>query len=367
MNTSVALFAKKPFSLFAHAMVPMALVASLVTLSGCGPKEPQAAPAEANYRLVQVSEVKSGPSTESVTASGVGAFRDESRLSFKVGGVVKTILVREGEQVKKGQLLASLDQQDVNAALTQAQAGFEKAQRDLERGKSLRAQEVIPQVQVENLETAAKVAQATLSQAQFASATASIKAPADGVVLKRFSQPSEVVAPGQPILLIGSESSGFVLKAALSDKQAVRVALGNEAKVQFDAHPSTEWTGKVIERSQASDPITGTYGIQVAIDMASVADKKLLSGMQGNLSIRPQGSAEDRSYVPLSAVVEGNNKEAWLFTVDANNVAKRTPVKVAFVKQDQLALLEPLPQGTKVVSSGAAYLRDGETVRIVGN
>lgn len=342
---------------------------TLAALQGCGPTEPMAAPADAgaNLRLVQVSEVIAGPSTEAVAASGVGAFRDESRLSFKVGGVVKTILVREGEQVKKGQLLASLDQQDVNAALTQAQASFEKAQRDLERGKSLRAQEVISQVQLENLETAAKVAQASLGQAQFASSTASIKAPADGVVLKRFAQTSEVVAPGQPILLVGSESSGFVLKAALSDKQAVRVALGNEAKVQFDAHPNTEWTGKVIERSQAADPVTGTYGIQIALDVSSMGDKKLLSGMQGNLNIRPQGSTENRSYVPLSAVVEGNNKEAWLFTVDANNTAKRTAVKVAFVKQDQLALLEPLPVGTKVVSSGAAYLRDGETVRIVGN
>ncbi|WP_334120002.1 efflux RND transporter periplasmic adaptor subunit [Limnobacter sp.] len=336
---------------------------SMLTLAACGPATPEEAPAT-EYRLVKIETVQTGPAAGLIEVPGIGAFRDETRLSFKVGGVVETITVREGETVDKGQRLAWLNKQDVNAAVSLASAGFDKAQRDLSRGRALREQEVISKVQLDNLETAAQAARAQLSQAQFSSQTAEIKAQSKGVVLKRFSQAGEVVSPGQPILLLGSKASGFVMKASLADKQAVHVQLGNKAEVQFDALPGVKWPGKVIELSQAADPATGTYGVLVAIDANAHEGLNLLSGMQGRARIEPVNFSGTRSYLPIEAVVEGDNKAAWIYTVQANNTVNRQNVQIAFIAGNQLALSDALPEGTRVVSTGAAYLQDGETVKV---
>lgn len=346
-------------------MKPIALVPilSLLVLTACGPGKPEQAPA-AELRLVKTATVETGPAANLIEVPGIGAFRDETRLSFKVGGIVERIDAREGESVEKGQRLAALNKQDVDAALSQARANHDKAQRDLVRGKLLREQEVIAKVQLDNLETAAQAARAQLTQARFASQTADISAPANGLVLKRFAQVGEVVSPGQPILLVGSKSSGFVMKASLADTQAVHMQLGKKAEVEFDALPGVTWPGKVIELSQAADPATGTYGVLIAIDTSSNNGINLLSGMQGRARIEPTHFTGTRSYVPIEAVVEGDNKSAWLFTVQADNTVKRQSVQVAFISGDRIALQEPLPEGTRVASTGAAYLQDGETVKV---
>ena len=336
---------------------------SLFVLAACGPATPEEAPA-VEYRLVKTETVQSGPAAGLIEVPGIGAFRDETRLSFKVGGVIDSITVREGELVNKGQRLAALNKQDVNAAVSQASAGFEKAQRDLQRGKLLHEQEVISRVQLDNLQTAAQAARAQLSQAQFASQTAEIHAQANGVVLKRFAQTGEVVSPGQPILLLGSKSSGFVMKASLADRQAVHLQMGAKAQVEFDALPGVKWPGKVIELSQAADPATGTYGVLVALDTNAHKDMNLLSGMQGRAQIEPANFSGTRSYVPIEAVVEGDNKAAWIYTVQTDNTVKRQAVQVAFINGDRIALTDTLPEGTRVVSTGAAYLQDGETVQV---
>lgn len=338
-------------------------VLSLMVLAACGPATPEETPV-AEYRLVKTEVVRTGPAASLIEVPGVGAFRDETRMSFKVGGVIERINVREGEFVSKGQGLAALNKQDVNAAVSQASAGFEKAQRDLVRGKLLREQEVISKVQLDNLQTAAQAARAQLSQAQFASQTAEIQAQANGVVLKRFAQAGEVVSAGQPILLLGSKTSGFVMKASLADKQAVHVQMGATAEVEFDALPGVKWPGKVIELSQAADPATGTYGVLVALDTTAHKEVNLLSGMQGRARIEPANFSGTRSYVPIEAVVEGDNNSAWIYTVQTDSTVRRQAVQVAFISDNQLALLTPLPEGTRVVSTGAAYLQDGETVKV---
>lgn len=351
----------KPKANFSGRVLASSLV---LLLAACGPAKPDEQATAEPARSVKVLPVMQGPAKPLIEVSGVGAFRDETRLSFKVGGVIEQIAVREGDTVKAGQRLAWLDKQEVNAAVSQASAALEKAQRDLQRGKSLKQDEVISKVQLDNLETALQVARAQASQAAFARQTAEVASQGGGVVLKRFAQAGEVVAPGQPILLLGNKRSGFVMKVSLSDKQAVHVKQGNSAELVFDALPDVKWTGKVIELSQAADPTTGTYGALVAINTEANPSYNLLSGMQGQARIEPTGYAGTRSYVPIEAVVEGDNKEAWLFSVGAQNQVKRQSVKIAFVSGNQLALQDNLPDGTKVVSTGAAYLQDGETVQI---
>ena len=135
-------------------MKPLVLVPvlSLLVLTACGPSTPEQAPA-VEYRLVKAAAVESGPAADLIEVPGIGAFRDETRLSFKVGGVIERVSVREGESVEKGQRLGALNKQDVDAAVSQASANFDKAQRDLVRGRMLREEVVMEKVLLEILET----------------------------------------------------------------------------------------------------------------------------------------------------------------------------------------------------------------------
>ena len=86
--------------------------------------------------------------------------------------------------------------------------------------------------------------------------------------------------------------------------------------------------------------------------------------MQGRTRIEPANFDGMRSYVRIEAVVEGDNQAAWIYTVQADNTVKRQTVAVAFIQADRIALIDTLPEGTRVVSTGAAYLQDGETVKV---
>ena len=110
------------------------------------------------------------------------------RLSFKLGGVVRRIAVQEGDEVKQGQRLAEIELAEVGAQVEQARQLADKAQRDLERGERLHADQVISLEQLQDLRTQASVARAGLKSAQFNLGFSTIVAPRDGVVLRSWSR-----------------------------------------------------------------------------------------------------------------------------------------------------------------------------------
>ena len=136
----------------------LAAVVAASALAGCADGAVQT---EARAAApVRVATVEKAPAAESLRAVGVLAPADEVRLSFKTGGVIQSITVEQGTPVTKGQVLATLAQDEVAAAVTQARAVAEQAARDLERGKALLADEVATREQVEALETAHAVVEA---------------------------------------------------------------------------------------------------------------------------------------------------------------------------------------------------------------
>merc|ERR1711912_15282 len=110
---------------------------------------------------VKVAEVEKLEKPIPVVASGVLGSESESKLSFKIGGIIAKIYVEEGQKVKAGQLLAELEKAEINAQVVQAQSGLAKAIRDLERAKSLYEDTVATLEQVQNATTAKKLQKQT--------------------------------------------------------------------------------------------------------------------------------------------------------------------------------------------------------------
>ncbi len=333
-------------------------IAVLTVLTGCNgkPAATVAAPTP-----VQAINAWAGPALPPINTTGLVVAADEMRLSFKVGGVIAQLPARVGDRVRQGQLLARIDLTEADAALEQAQRADEKARRDLARGERLQADEVIALEQLQNLRTAAAMAAAQLRAARFNHDRATIVAPRDAVVLRRLAEPQELVPAGQPVLVIGAQDSGYVVRAGLSDRELVQVHSGDTVTVTLDAFAGTALSAKVTRIGAAADERSGLFEIEALLQAPPAG---VATGMVARVSITPRGAGDTPlAWVPVAAVLEGNGNQASVFVIQAGKAQRRT-VQVAFVASNGVALRSGVTIGESVAAAGAAYLNEGDAVQL---
>jgi RND family efflux transporter MFP subunit len=295
--------------------------------------------------------------------------KSEVDLSFKVGGVVTAVLVEEGAAVKKGQLLARLDPTEVDAALRQAKDGQAKADRDLERVRRLHASGALPVVELQNAETGASLARASVDAAGFNAQRAAIFAPDDGRIERRLVEPGEIAAPGRPAFHVSGRSKGAIVRLGLTDRDVLRVREGDIARVVLDARPELQLTAKVTQIAGMASPGSGTFDVEVRLD---ALPEGLLSGLTAKVEIHHDEAVA--AVVSIGALVDGRGDRAAVFVVDGDR-ARKVPVRVAFLLGDRAALassgesagaagIAGLAAETRVIEAGAAQLEDGARIRI---
>jgi len=339
----------------------MALTAAVAACSGNGEAPDRQAPGSP----VRVIEAGRTPLETGLRTVGTVAPAEEIRLSFKTGGIVASIDVEQGERVRAGQRLASLAQAEVAAAVSQARALAEKAERDLARGQALYADEVATREQLDDLSTAREVARANLRAAEFNARFSRIEAPADGIVLRKLAEPNELVAAGQPVIVLGDTSGGWIVRASLSDRDIVRVRVGDSAEATLDAFPGRRFAATVVELASAADPMTGTYEMKLSL---AAQDVGLVQGLVAKVEmVGDPGAAV--TVVPVQALLEADGSEAIVYVVatrEERQVAQRVAVRIGRLVDDRVEVLDGLVGGEQVVTEGAAYLRDGQHVRVLG-
>jgi RND family efflux transporter MFP subunit len=296
-----------------------------------------------------------------IVATGTFGPKDEIALGFKIGGVVEAVHVDAGATVRAGQTLASLHLREIDATLAKARSAAAKAERDLERARSLYADSVATLSQVQDAETAWDVARADLEAADFNRQYAKITAPSDGVILRRGAEPGETVSPGTPILVLGSRARGAVLRVGLADRDVVRIRRGDTATARFAALPERTFRGRVSEIGAAAASGTGTYAVEVALENAA----PLAAGMVGRVELFPAEGAPT-AVVPVEAVLEADGDEATVFALAADGRhARRRLVGVTLLDDGMVAVTRGLEGVGSVVTDGAAWLLDGDAVRVV--
>jgi RND family efflux transporter MFP subunit len=295
-----------------------------------------------------------------VTASGTFSTKDETLLSFKLGGIVAKVHVEEGDAIRSGQIVASLDLTEIQAGVRQSKLAYEKALRDHQRAARLYTDSVATLEQFENSKTALDVAEQQLSAANFNLAQSQIRATTSGFVLKKFVNPGQLVASGTPILQTNGASSGtWILKVTLSDQQWSSIQIGDPAEINPAA--SANWIpAKVSQKSQSADPVTGTYWVEISPD--STKELSLASGMFGKARIQPTQAVQGWE-IPFESVLDANGDTGFVFVADGSK-AKKVKVQLGKITPNGIQILGGLENYKSIIVSGSAYLSDGSTIEV---
>ncbi len=329
------------------------LAVAALTLSACGAPESDADAVQAGEGpLVQVVEVFPLSAPGAVMASGLVGYKREGDLSFNAPGVIAALHVDAGDTVRRGQRLATLRRTSVGSNPDEAALARANAERDLARTQELYERGFVSEARLET-------ARLALERARDSSV---LTAPADGLVLRRRADISQSVAAGAPVFAFGETGSGFVVRAPVSSSEAARLQVGDAVIVRVTELGNTARPGRVARVAGQGDAGTGAFEAEIEVPDVS----GLRSGMVAILEIasRAPSISENALLVPSLSLLDARADQGIVFVIDAEGVARRRSVRTAGVTQNGVLIVEGLEPGERVVSAGAAYVRDGEPVRI---
>lgn len=338
--------------------VTIAAAATLFMAGGkaAGPAAPAAVPIP-----VRVAVAAPSGTASQIRGTGTLTYKREIPLAFKVQGILASFDVDSGDRVKRGQVLARIDPTEVQSRGSDADAQLALAETQLARVRQLKEKGFASQARVDDAQAAVERARAASSAASFDERKAVIVAPADGIVLSRLAEPNQVVAPGNPVMLLGDESSGMVVKVPLPDDAVARIRTDDTATITFSGLKPV--AASVSRIAGKADMRTGAYDVELKV---ASTDQPLRSGMvgQARINAHKQGVASGEVAVPALALLEGRGDRAAVFIVDERGQARRVSIRVSGFADDQVLVAEGLKPGMKVVTSGAPYLRNGQAVAI---
>jgi multidrug efflux system membrane fusion protein len=349
---------RQPVFYSAAVLLGLALFISIRAVS----KSPDIPEESSGAVNVTVSQVVAYNHRARVRATGKLSLKHESNISFKIAGVLAELPVRSGDIIKKGDLLARLDQTEISAREREALAQLGIAKKELERVSALQEKGFAPIRLLDDAQAKVTRAQSALEVVQFDRKWSELRAPWDGVVLNRFAEAGELMSPGRSVLSVGDTTSGLLLTVPLSDRDIARVKTGNQVDIGF-AVLKGKVSAQVTRIAAAADARTGSFEAEIAL--LEIHDQ-LRSGMFGDAEIIVEEDSNGGFVaIPADAFVEGNGDLAGVFVLrpDGKSAAFRSIV-VDRLEVGQAVVSKGLNAGERVVD-GVAYLRDGQSVKVV--
>lgn len=346
--------------MFRRAALSALLFSSLV-LVGCGSAS-DAPPAAQAVPTVRVALVAATASAQEIQAIGTAMWRQETPLGFTSDGQIARILVNEGDIVRRGQLLATLDTTPIVAELSVAQAEARRSQSELKRLDHLYRNGWVTKQRLEAAQASAQVSAAQVQARGFAVQTAQVIAPSSGVVLARLAEPTQVIAKGSPVLVIGETDGGYVIRVPVNDRVAASLTMGEPALVRFEALGATPLQGRIVEIGGRARQTTGTFDVEISLPNAP----GLRSGMIGTaiLAIAPRGAAPSIT-LPAIAILSPRAGEGLVYVVDASGTARLRQVTLGDTKDAGVEVLSGVKAGERIVLSGFDKIRNGARVNAV--
>lgn len=324
-------------------------------------------------RSVRTAIVGQRGAEQSLEYAGEVRARTQSVLGFRVGGKLVERKVDLGDRVKKGQVLARLDPEDLQlgreaamAALAAAKANYQLAVADTKRFKDLLDQGFVSSAEFDRHETARIAAKAQLEQAKAQAGVqdnqtryTELVADAPGVITAVDAEPGQVVSAGMPVVTLARDGPLDVVFNVPEDQvDWVKSLLGRRGAVHVRRWGRDEAIEATIrEVAAAADPVTRTYIVK-----ADVASKALHLGQTTTVSIQRRDGGSDY-HLPLTALFEADGRSCvWRLDPQSMTV-QRVPVQVASVSGDSAVIAQGVRGGDEIVTAGVHVLTQGQKVQ----
>ncbi len=357
--------------------------------------------AQVEVKTTTVELISPVEANKILSAKGYLKSRYQAMIGARTPGRVEKMLVEEGTQVKKGQLLAVLEHNDMDATLESRRASIARVEADLleatadlkEKDRKARLQSNLfdrnqassndvqeagaaremSAARLKSLESNVKFMRATTREIEATIRNMSIFAPFDGTVIEKGAEVGETITPGGMGAASGRGSvvtladlGHLEVEADVTETLVSKIALGQPALVEVDAVPDKRFRGRLRQIVPMGDRARATVKVKVEI---LDADPGLFPEIVAKAHFLPLGALDDPSafqpalFVAKRAVVEdGESRHVWI--VDGSGRVTRRAIEVAPGSGDLYKVVKGLQAGDKVVSSPPAALQDGEMVKV---
>jgi len=336
----------------------------VIALLACSKDQKETPTSLAKEQVIPVTQSTAREVSQSTIIRTTGLIKAGSttKYAFKIGGVVQSLYVDEGDRIKKGQLLATLYQDEIDAQYQQAQLAEEKARRDFARVETLYQDSIATLENYQNVKTQLEVAQKTKDQLRFNKQYARVYANADGYIIRKLSNVGEVVGPGSPIFISNdaTNSKGYVLECTVNDRQWVQLAKGDKGEITLDAYPGVKIQGTVDNKSVQADPVSGAFRVEVKL---SPVRQDLATGMYGRVDIITKESSSAVA-IPYQALVQANGNIGYVYLSNSGKVERRKVV-VLDIQSDQVLLASGITAGESVIVGNSAFLSPKSQIKII--
>jgi RND family efflux transporter MFP subunit len=284
-------------------------------------------------------------------------------LSFEVGGPLDQLIVREGETIEKGALIAALDPTDFQLAVREAEVQLKLAAQDLNRKRKVLKENGIAKSIVEDAESQYQLQSVRLRRAKERLEDTRIHAPFEAYVSQRYQDTHVNVGPGTPIVRLHDLNQLLVvistpesLFATVTPDQVTRLW------AEFSFAPGQEFEMLYHENRGEADALAQTY--EVSFTMSKPEGLNVLPGMSAAAKIRVRGSEEGSIMIPASSLVSGSDNSlfVWVFDPESQLVSRR-PIKTGAPTQTGVPITGGLKNGEQIVIAGASQLQEGMQVR----
>ncbi len=341
-------------------------LASVSLLAACAEEmPPERAPVVRPVKTLMVDAGDGAP----LSFPGRVKASNQVDVSFRVGGPLVELPVREGDVVRRDGLIARIDPRDYRVRLDAARADFERAEADLQRFSALYEKEAVSQAQLDQARAARDVANAAVEDAKSALDDTYLRAPFAGRIGERFVENFEVVQPKQRIVsLIDISNVDIVFDAPENLLARVSGYRSNQAHgrivARFDTAPGHEYDLTLKEVATQADPRSQTY--RVTFTMRQPQELNVLPGMTGIIYRYPIGpGAAAAVVIPAAAVFsdEAGNPQVWAVETNGMTVTKRSVTTGELTGTDGIRILDGLSPGETIVVTGVNRLREGDEIR----
>jgi RND family efflux transporter MFP subunit len=338
------------------------------TLAGCGGEVVVDQPDPA--RPVRIQQIRGGEQMSERGFPARIAASQRAELAFRLSGLLQELLVREGDEVKEGQVLARLDPTDFNLVLRDRQARYDNARRNFDRAQELIVGGNISKLDFDTMETTFKTAGTDLATARQNLEYTELRAPFSGTVTRRFVQQFEEVLAKMTVLNLQNltelevkvdVTEGLVRMMRDDPNRRLDPDSSPPAIVEFANQPDTRFPLLFKEAATEADPQTQTF--EVTFTMSAPEEFRVLPGMTATVKVNFRDFIDVPSayWIPAAAVVADSNLSAQVWIYD-DGVAVQRSVTVGGMADDRIEVLEGLNAGDEVITLGAAFLAEGMRV-----